>query len=320
MLTEEQIMKSKFYMEQHLDMNLTLHTLAQQAGYSESHFSRNFKQSTGYSVTEYLKKRRLIKASKALLCGHKILDTALRFGWQTHSSFTKAFKQEFGFSPIFLKAMLLEINYLGGNAMTHVFLKSYSENNSPEYLYHALKEVLETSWDAENLLMLEKTYQIAKIVYAGQKRYSGEAYLTHPLQVALILTEMEAEPSVICASLLCDVLKKTVTAPEYLKQHLPKNIANIVMAANTYSIEELIDCKNDSVLMLKLAERLHNMRTINHIKDSEKPQKASETLRIYLPLARRLGNRKLLDELNELALNDISLDKLNELSIEETNF
>ena len=56
------------------------------------------------------------------------------------------------------------------------------------------------------------------------------------------------------------------------------------------------------------------------MKSKLKPQKASETLRVYLPLARRLGNRKLLDELNELALNDISLDKLNELAIEETNF
>ena len=102
------------YIEEHLENKITTIELAYFAGYSEYHFIRLFKKYTNMTVTEYVIKRKLIKASEEIIERNKIIDVAFKYGWQSYSSFTKAFNREFGFKPSLLRAVTLEINNLGG--------------------------------------------------------------------------------------------------------------------------------------------------------------------------------------------------------------
>ena len=120
------------YIEEYLEDKITTKELADFAGYSEYHFIRLFKKYTNMTVTEYVIKRKLIKASEEIIERNKIIDVAFKYGCQSHSSFTKAFNRELGFKPSLLRAVTLEIKNLGGaivasvwrNCMNHVFLES----------------------------------------------------------------------------------------------------------------------------------------------------------------------------------------------------
>lgn len=116
----KQILK---YIDEHLKENISLKQISDIAGYSEFHFSRMFKKSTGSTLQAYIIKRRLIKSSEDIVNGKRIIDVALEYGWESHSGFTKSFKKEFGFSPSLLKALIIEIDGLGGNSMGHVFFR-----------------------------------------------------------------------------------------------------------------------------------------------------------------------------------------------------
>ena len=138
------------YIEEHLEDKITTKELADFAGYSEYHFIRLFKKYTNMTVTEYVIKRKLIKASEEIIERNKIIDVAFKYGWQSHSSFTKAFNREFGFKPSLLRAVTLEINNLDGakeasewrNSMNHVFLESTNVGKSKEELFDILIEKL----------------------------------------------------------------------------------------------------------------------------------------------------------------------------------
>ena len=110
----KQILK---YIYEHLKENISLKQISDIAGYSEFHFSRMFKKSTGSTLQAYIIKRRLIKSSEDIVNGKRIIDVALEYGWESHSGFTKSFKKEFGFSPSLLKALIIEIDGVGGNSM-----------------------------------------------------------------------------------------------------------------------------------------------------------------------------------------------------------
>lgn len=288
------------YIDEHICEAITVRDLARIAGYSEYYFIRMFKANMNVTVMEYVGKRRLIRASEDILAGEKIIDVAIKYGWQSHGGFTKAFKREFGFSPSFLKAMTIGLKSLGGSGMNHVFLESMEVGISKEELFALLQEKLKEGRVDIDENLLSGIYQVACGAYAGVRRYSGEEYITHLLNVSLVLTELGAEADVILAGMFCDVSQKGVVSLDSLSAQLPKCVYEIVVKEQ--KSEDNFAVIDDEVALIKLAERLHNMRTIEFIDESKYSEKAKETIERFIPLARRLGNKKLIDELNDLSM------------------
>lgn len=138
---------------------------------------------------------------------------------------------------------------------------------------------------------LSEVFKVACNAYKDKKRYSGEEYVTHPINVSILLAELGAEQDIILAGMFCDVSTKGNDAN--LENELPYDIWNIV--------KRIDNQESNEVILIKLAERLHNMRTIDYIDENKKVAKAKETIEIYMPLARKINNQKLIDELNNLA-------------------
>lgn len=293
------------FIEVNLGSELNCRVIASHSGYSEYHFSRLFKSQMGMSVMEYVKKRKLIKASRDIINGQKIIDTAFCYGWLSHGGFTKAFKQEFGFSPALLKTMIVEMGQLGGNTMNHIFMKQTKEHLSKEQLFGILENSVGHLGRTVDIKRCKQVYDFACKAYFGMKRYSGDEYITHPLHVAILLEQMEADESVILAGLLCDVLDKTEISIEELQRNVPDEVVKIVAELKEFDPEQATVLENEEVIMVKLAERLHNMRTIEFIDDKKKMLKAKESIDLFMPVARKLGNAKLTQEINDLAIKYI---------------
>lgn len=153
---------------------------------------------------------------------------------------------------------------------------------------------------AQDLRKLEQVYQFSCRAYAGKKRYSGEEYVTHALNVSIILSEMGADANVVLAGMLCDAHAKGCMKAEEAKKLLPAETFRIV---SDLTVEKM-DLSNspEEVVQVKLAERLHNMRTIDYIDEAKKREKAEETVEIFMPLARKMNHVKLVDELHALAV------------------
>ena len=147
---------------------------------------------------EYVRKRRLIRASEDILGGRKVLDAALDWGYQSHSGFTKAFTGEFGFPPALLRGFRMQMTEIqGGNAMSHVFLEQTGGHESKEELYDRLWASIEEHGLDYERGRIEKAYEFACRAHEGQKRYSGDEYVTHPINVAILLTEMEGDEDTV---------------------------------------------------------------------------------------------------------------------------
>lgn len=288
------------YIEEHLEEVLTVKVLVRVSGYSEYYFLRMFKECMNTTVMEYVCKRRLIKASEEILLGEKIIDVAMKYGWQSHSGFTKAFKKEFGFYPSLLRAMKFSVENLGGSDMSHVFLESTKVGTTKEELFAILKNKMKISGVYAEERELNKVYQSACRAYKNVKRYAGEEYVTHLINISIVLTELGATADVILAGMFCDVTKKGMVTLEDLKVDLPRKIHDIIVKVQVAG-HELVSA-TDEVVLIKLAKRLHNMRTIEFIDDSKKTEKAKETIELFMPLARKLDNKKLIDELNDLSM------------------
>lgn len=281
------------YIELHLEDDLSIKQLADVAGYSEYYFIRLFKSYTNQTVMEYICRRRLIRSCDDILSGMRLIDVAMKYGWKSHSAFSKSFNREIGFSPSLLRTMKTQLGCLGGSYMNQIFLKATEVGAGKEKLFELLKDtVVQNAIEIDDRI-LNEVYLTACKAYEGKRRYSGEEYVTHPLNVAILLAELGAESDTVLAGLFCDV--KTKGNNINLEKELPANVWNIVNL--------LEEKKNDEAIVIKLAERLHNMRTIDFIDDdSKKAKKVKETIEIYLPLARRINNQKLIDELNDLAM------------------
>lgn len=299
MESKERISPVLSYIDLHLQESLSVGKIAEYAGYSEYHFLRIFKQCMGMTVMEYVNKRRLLKASEDILDGARILDAAVKYGWQSHSGFTKAFKREFGFSPSLLKVMGYEINQLGGVVMSREFLKAPEKNAKKEELLEMWKTTLQENEINIKESQVDQIYRCACHAYEGTIRYSGDEYVTHPLNVAILLTELNAAPEIICAGMFCDVTKKGNVPIEQLKQELPSEIGQLVQEASEWEFKE--EKISSPVTLIKLTERLHNMRTIEVMSERKRKERAKETIRIFLPIAEILGIEKLSEELNDLA-------------------
>ena len=176
--------------------------------------------------------------------------------------------------------------------MNQIFLKAAEVGEGKEKLFELLKDTVAQNAIEIDDRILNDVYLVACKAYEGKRRYSGEEYVTHPLNVAILLAELGAESDTVMAGLFCDAKRKGNNIN--LEKELPANVWNIVKL--------LEEEGHDETIVIKLAERLHNMRTIEFIDDSKKAKKVKETIEIYLPLARRINNQKLIDELNDLAM------------------
>ena len=294
------ITESLVYIEKNLNRKISIKEIAEYVGYSKFYFSRMFKQEMNISVMEYVREQKVMCASESILQGNKILDVAIEYGWESHSGFIKAFKSYYGFSPSLLYAMNLEIIHLGGNAMSsYVFYEKTEEHMSKE----ALLELLERKMTEYKLdtTALKAVYDFCQKLYANQIRYSGDEYITHLLNVSLLLVQMGCESSVVYAGMFCDVLRKTDVSIDDIKKVLPKDVADIIMRLRDYDIEK-DGLADEECAVIKMAERLHNMRTIEYMEESQKKRKSKETISIFMPIARKLKNEKVISELNDLSM------------------
>lgn len=318
---EDAIFRSLEYIEKNIREDLNLELIANEVGYSEYHFSRIFKDQMGISTMEYVKERRLICASKEIFQGKKIIDVSNEYGYKTHSGFSKAFKKKFGFTPtdhlVYAINMLRYLNNDEGDNLemincsqnANTFLKSSVDFTLPEELYSQLFRSIKNKLSQKDLCMIEKAYNIAYKAHEGQYRKSGEKYITHPLCVSIILSEITSDRDIIIAGLLHDTIEEcTYCTIEQIEKDFSKEIANLVyevtniskinwemLSENEYNIES-------KVILIKLADRLHNMRTIKYMEPERYREKAKETIEIFSPIATRLKISKIKAELDDLAL------------------
>jgi len=169
--------------------------------------------------------------------------------------------------------------------------------------------------DTAQLRQIERAYQVAERWHRGQKRKSGDPYITHPLAVTTILAELGMDPATLMAGLLHDTVEDTEYGLDALRRDFGDSVALLVdgvtkldkvkfgEAAQAETVRKMVVAmaKDPRVLVIKLADRLHNMRTMRYLKREKQEKKARETLEIYAPLAHRLGMNTIKWELEDLA-------------------
>ena len=180
-----------------------------------------------------------------------------------------------------------------------------------------------------NVALIQKAYNFAAEHHKGQKRMSGEDYIIHPLNVAYILADLQMDDATICAALLHDVVEDTEATNEDIVKNFGEEIAEMVAGVTKLSkiqyvtIEEeqvenyrkmfLAMGKDIRVILIKLADRLHNMRTLSSLKRERQIANAKETMELYAPLANRLGIYSLKWELEDLAFRYLYPEEYREL-------
>ncbi|QUH31198.1 RelA/SpoT family protein [Vallitalea guaymasensis] len=188
----------------------------------------------------------------------------------------------------------------------------------PDKIYMDLLEVIRKYHPSEDFSMIQKAYQLAKTAHERQLRKSGEPYIIHPLAVAHLLAELELDKESIMAGILHDVVEDTEYTIEYITNEFSKEVALLVdgvtklekipystdkeeIQAENYRKMFLAMSKDIRVILIKLADRLHNMRTLRYKSEEKQKKIAKETLDIYAPLAHRLGISKFKIELEDLS-------------------
>ena len=201
----------------------------------------------------------------------------------------------------------------------------------PEEIYQKLLDRIRSYHPSEDMTDIEKAYQLASDAHKDQKRKSGEPYIIHPLCVALILADLELDKETIIAGLLHDVVEDTDVTQEDLERIFGADVAHLVdgvtkLGQISYEADKievqgenlrkmfLAMTKDIRVIMIKLADRLHNMRTLQFMAPEKQKEKARETMEIYAPLAERLGISKVKVELDDLALQYLEPEAYAELS------
>jgi len=166
--------------------------------------------------------------------------------------------------------------------------------------------------------LIRKAFEFARKAHEGQKRVDGSPYINHPIQAALILNEMLADTETICAALLHDTMEDTGVSEETLKKEFGKEVAKLVVGVTkkskfyfqdreAYTADNLrkillATTKDVRVMMIKLADKLHNMRTIKDFREEKQRRTARQTLQIYAPIAEKLGLYDIKGELEDLSL------------------
>lgn len=190
---------------------------------------------------------------------------------------------------------------------------------NPDELYSKLITLVRENMTENDVSLVEKAYFIAKKAHEGQFRFSGEPYIIHPISVAIILYNLGMDGESMAAALLHDVVEDTDMTKENIQEDFGEDVANLVEGVTKlgkvpiFTKEEqqaenvrkmLMAMSQDiRVIIIKLADRIHNMRTLSFMRPDKRREKAQETLEIYAPIAHRLGIRGVKEELEDLAIS-----------------
>lgn len=200
----------------------------------------------------------------------------------------------------------------------------------PEELRKQLLNTMKEIYGEEDIAAVKKAYEFAYKAHDGQKRKSGEPYIIHPICVAIILAELELDKETIMAGLLHDVVEDTEVTYEDVVNQFGEEVAALVdgvtkLGQLSYSKDKievqaenlrkmfLAMAKDIRVILIKLADRLHNMRTMQFMRPEKQKEKSRETMDIYAPIAHRLGISKIKVELDDLSLKYLKPDVYEEL-------
>ena len=224
-------------------------------------------------------------------------------------------------------------------------ISKQQEFTSPDELYQDLIRRVQKYHPSDDISMIAKAYQVAKTAHKDQYRKSGEPYIIHPLNVAIILADLELDKETIVAGILHDVVEDTVMTEEQLEQEFGQEVAQLVdgvtkleqiplssggdqsdakleMQAENLRKMFLAMAKDIRVILIKLADRLHNMRTLKYKKPESQQRIAKETLEIYCPMAQRLGISKIKVELDDLSLKylepDVYYDLVDKIAVRKS--
>lgn len=214
---------------------------------------------------------------------------------------------------------IMENQMLGLEIVDGHAVKSPEDYQDPEQLYQMLIARIRKYHPSTDVSMIEKAFTLAKEAHNGQCRKSGEPYIIHPLWVAIILADLEMDKETIVAGMLHDVVEDTAVTDEQIRQEFGEEVALLVdgvtkLGQLSYSSDKLevqaenlrkmflAMAKDIRVIIIKLADRLHNMRTLQFMRLEKQKEKARETMDIYAPIAQRLGISKIKTELDDLAL------------------
>ncbi len=218
-------------------------------------------------------------------------------------------------------------------------IQAMAEFKEPQELYQDLIDRVRKYHPSDDISLIEKAYHIADEAHKDQVRKSGEPYIIHPLCVAIILAELEMDKETIVAGLLHDVVEDTIMTTEQIMEQFGDDVALLVdgvtklgqlqyegdkleVQAENLRKMFLAMAKDIRVIIIKLADRLHNMRTLKHMRPEKQQEKARETMDIYAPIAQRLGIMKLKVELDDLSLKylqpDVYYDLVDKIAVRKT--
>ncbi len=218
-------------------------------------------------------------------------------------------------------------------------VKSQEDYEDPNRLYDMLIARIRKYHPSTDVSMIEKAYKLAVKAHGDQRRKSGEPYIIHPLWVAIILADLEMDKETIAAGMLHDVVEDTKFTEEDIRREFGDEVALLVdgvtkLGRLSYSSDKLevqaenlrkmflAMAKDIRVIMIKLADRLHNMRTLQFMTPAKQKEKAKETMDIYAPIAQRLGISKIKTELDDLALKysqpEVFYDLVNQINARKT--
>ncbi|MDD2344034.1 MAG: HD domain-containing protein, partial [Tolumonas sp.] len=184
------------------------------------------------------------------------------------------------------------------------------------YLFEDLKTLLSSYLPVEQVTQIQDAFLVARDAHEGQSRSSGEPYITHPVAVARILAEMHLDHETLMAALLHDVIEDTPITKDQLANQFGQAVAELVYGVSKLDKLKFRDHKEAQaenfrkmvmamvqdirVILIKLADRTHNMRTLGSLRPDKRRRIARETLEIFSPIANRLGIHSLKSELEEL--------------------
>ena len=218
-------------------------------------------------------------------------------------------------------------------------VKSQEDYEDPNRLYDMLIARIRKYHPSTDVSMIEKAYKLAVKAHGDQRRKSGEPYIIHPLWVAIILADLEMDKETIAAGMLHDVVEDTKFTEEDIRREFGDEVALLVdgvtkLGRLSYSSDKLevqaenlrkmflAMAKDIRVIIIKLADSLHNMRTLQFMTPAKQKEKAKETMDIYAPIAQRLGISKIKTELDDLALKysqpEVFYDLVNQINARKT--
>lgn len=218
-------------------------------------------------------------------------------------------------------------------------VKAPVDYENPDRLYDVLIARIRKYHPSTDVTMIEKAYRLATEAHGNQCRKSGEPYIIHPLWVAIILADLEMDKETIAAGLLHDVVEDTQISEKEIAEEFGDEVALLVdgvtkLGRLSYSSDKLdvqaenlrkmflAMAKDIRVIIIKLADRLHNLRTLQFMKPEKQREKARETMDIYAPIAQRLGISKIKTELDDLALKysqpEVFFDLVNQINDRKT--